>query len=131
MFEPSALYFQEQNGVSERMGRIIIDMTRAIILEDNIDNDLWPELVLAMTYIKNSRPTQALKNITPYKTQFYKQPDLTHLQILSSTVYILLHEEERLIKSEKWGPQALKGILVGYNEHTIYRVHIREQQKVI
>ena len=106
-------------------------MTKATILEGNIDNDLWSERVLAMTYIKNSRPTQALKNISPYEAQFHEQPDLTHLQILGSTVYILLHKEERLMKSEKWAPQALKKILVGYNGHTIYRVYIREQQKVI
>lgn len=130
-FEPSAPYSQEQNGVSERMGRTIMDMTRATILEGNIDDDLWPELVLAMTYIKNSRPTRALENISPYEAQFHKQPDLTHLRIFGSTVYVLLHEEERLMKSEKWAPRALKGILVGYDGQTIYRVHIREQQKVI
>ena len=66
-FEPSAPYSQEQNGVSERMGRTIINITRATILEGNIDDDLWPELVLAMTYIKNSQPTRALENISPYE----------------------------------------------------------------
>ena len=35
------------------------------------------------------------------------------------------------MKSEKWAPQALKAILVGYDGHTIYRVHIKEQKKVI
>ncbi len=126
-FEPSAPYSQEQNGVSERMGRTIMDMTRATILEGNIDDDLWPELVLAMTYIKNSRPTRALENISPHEAHFHEQPNLAHLRILGSTVYVLLHEEERSMKSEKWAPQALKGILVGYDGHTIYRVHITLQ----
>lgn len=39
-FELSAPYFQEQNRVSEKTRRTIIDITRAIILERNIDNDL-------------------------------------------------------------------------------------------
>ena len=39
-FESSAPYSQKQNGVSERMGRTIINMTRATILENHIDNDL-------------------------------------------------------------------------------------------
>ena len=56
-FEPSIPYSQEQNGMSERMGRTIMDMTRVTILEANIDDKLWPELVLVMTYIKNNRPT--------------------------------------------------------------------------
>ena len=124
-FEPSAPYSQEQNNISKRMGKRIMDITKATILEGNIDNNLWQELVLAITYIKNSQPTQALKNISPYKNPFHDQPNVTYLQILGSTVYILLHKEKRLMKSEKWASQALKRILVGYNEHTIYRVHIR------
>lgn len=55
IFEPSAPYSQEQNGVSERGGRTIMDMTRATILEGNINDDLWPEVVLAMTHVKNIR----------------------------------------------------------------------------
>lgn len=132
-FEPSAPYSQEQNGVSERMGRMIMDMTRATILEGNIDDDFWPELALAMTYVKNSRPTtRALpQNLSPYKALTQDHPDIFHLRILGSTVYVFLHKEEQSLKSEKWAPRALKGTLVGYDGHTIYRVHIKEQNKVI
>lgn len=31
------------------MGKTIINMTRVTILQKNIDNDLWPELVLIVT----------------------------------------------------------------------------------
>ena len=42
-----------------------------------------------------------------------------------------IYEEERDLKSEKWNSRALRGTLGGYDGHTIYRVHIREQNKVI
>lgn len=107
-------------------------MTRATILEGNIDDELWPELVLAMTYIKNSRPTRALaNNLSPHEAHFHEKPDLAYLRILGSTVYVLLHEEERSMKSEKWVPRALRGTLVGFDGHTIYRVHIKDQNRVI
>lgn len=64
IFEPSAPYSQEQSGVSERTGRTLMDMTCASILEGNIDDDLWPEILLAINYIKNNRPTKALPNNT-------------------------------------------------------------------
>ena len=65
--ESSAPYFQKQNGVSELTRKTIIDMTRAIIFEENIDDDLWPKLVFAMTHVKNNRPTRALQNnLSPY-----------------------------------------------------------------
>lgn len=53
-FEFSALYSQEQNCFSKQNKKTIIDMTRAIILEENINNDLWLKLRLARTYIKNN-----------------------------------------------------------------------------
>lgn len=63
-----------------------MDMTRATNLEGNIDDELWPELVLAMTYIKNSRPTRALAdNLSPHEAHFHEKPDLSHLRILGST----------------------------------------------
>ena len=110
-----------------------MDMTRATILEGNIDDELWPEIVLAMTYIKNNRPTKALpSNSTPHEVQNPENTtDVSHLRVLGSTVYVFLHGEERSRKSEKWAPRALKGTLVGYDGHTIHRVHIKDQNKVI
>lgn len=34
-----------------------MDMTRAVILEENINNDIWPELIFVIIYIKNIQPT--------------------------------------------------------------------------
>lgn len=47
-------YLQEPNGVLELMKRTSLDMTRVTILKENIDNKLCPELMLAMTYVKNN-----------------------------------------------------------------------------
>ena len=132
IFEPSAPYSQEENGVSERTGRTIMEMVRVTILEGGIDDTLWPEVVLAMTHVKNLRPTRALEGaISPIGKQENTQPSLQHLRVLGSTVYVFLHEEERTLKSAKWDARALKRQLVGFDGHTIYRVHIEEQGKVI
>ena len=79
-----------------------MDMARATILERNLNDDLWPEVILAMTYIKNLRPSKALENNnTPFNAQYQENPDIHHLRILGSIVYVFLHEEERGLKSEK------------------------------
>lgn len=80
VFEPSAPYLQEQNGVSERIGRTFMDMIRTTILEGNIEDKLWLELVLAMTYIKNSCSTRVLANdLSLHKAHFHEKPDLSHV----------------------------------------------------
>lgn len=37
-----------------------MDITQAIILSRNIYNNLWPKIILVITYVKNIRPTIAL-----------------------------------------------------------------------
>lgn len=106
-------------------------MARATIIEGNIDDCFWSEVILAMTHIKNLQPTSSLKGLSPHEELLHDLPDLSHLRILGSTVYVLIHEEERERKSEKFVPRALKGQLVGFDGHTIYPVHIEEQKRVI
>lgn len=131
-FEPSAPYSQEENGVSKKTRRTIMDLVRATILEGGIDDTLWPGIVLAMTYIKNLRPTRALEGfISPIEMQTQAIPDLHHLRILDSNVHVFLHEEKQSLKSAKWEARALRGKLVGFDGLTIYRAHIKDQNKVI
>lgn len=108
-----------------------MEMAQESIIERGIDDSFWLKVILAMTYVKNLRPTKALQSLNPYQELFKTLPNLAHLQVLGSTIYILIHEEEREFKSEKFVPRALKGKLVGFDGHTIYRVHIEEQNRVI
>ncbi len=107
-------------------------MVRATILEGGIDDTLWPEIVLAMTYIKNLRPTRALEGfISPIEMQNQAILDLHHLRIFGSNVSVFFHKEKRSLKSAKWEAHALRGKLVRFDGHTIYRVYIEDQNKVI
>ncbi len=84
-----------------------------------------------MTQVKNVRPTNALKGGNPHQALHNSPPSVNHLRVLGSTVYVFIHKEERNLKSEKFKARALKGTLVRYDGHTIYRVFIQEQDKVI
>lgn len=78
-----------------------MDMTKAIILEENINDNLWPKLALIMTYVKNNRPIKVLQNLSFYKTYTYKFFNLSKLQIIDSTIYIFLYNREINIEVEK------------------------------
>ncbi len=76
-----------------------MDMTRATILDGNIDDDLWPEIILAMTQVKNVRPTYSLEDKNLYEVHFNKAPKISHLRVLGSIVYVFIHKEEQNLKS--------------------------------
>lgn len=60
----------------------MMNMTRATILEESLNNKLWPEIVLAMIYIKNVSFTKALGGDSPYHTLQAIQLDIQYLQVL-------------------------------------------------
>lgn len=131
-FKPSTPYSQKENGILEKIRRTIINIMRATILEWGIDNILWPKIVLTMTYIKNFRLTQALKEfISPIRIQNQAALDLYHLCILGSNVYIFFHKKKHSLKSAKWEAHTLKRKLIAFDSHTIYCVYIKDQNKVI
>lgn len=86
---------------------IIIEIVRVTILEEEIDNILLPEIVFAMTDIKNLCLTQALKRlISLTEIQIKDLPNknlssLHYLRVLGSTIYVFLHNEKRTLKSAK------------------------------
>lgn len=99
-------------------------MACVTILDGNIDDDLWPEIILAMTHVKNVRSTFSLEDKNAHEVHFNKTLELSHLQVLGSTVYVFIYKEEQNLKSDKFETRALKKTLVEYDGHTIYRVFI-------
>lgn len=84
-----------------------------------------------MTHIQNLRLTSTLKGLSPHKLLHNELPELSYLRLLGSTVYVLIHKEEQELKSETFVLRALKGKLVRFDNHIIYRVYVEEQKRVI
>lgn len=133
-FEPSGTLPQERNGVSERMGRTIMDMTRSTMMGGNVPDDLSSEVVLAMLYVKHVRPTSALGGKNSHEPIQKEASTGDYLRVLKSTVYVLIHEDDRKEKFSKAAKSALRaqrGKLVKYDGKTIYRVFLERNQSTI
>ncbi len=128
-FEPAPADGQDMNGVAEAGQRTLMSMVRSIAIGGNIPDFLWPDLVLAGTHIKNRRPTAALQGKTPYELVHHSKPDLNHLRILGSTVYVLIQDGSK-VQSEKVSPRAREGILIGFDGDSICRVWIPSTERI-
>ncbi|XP_071740533.1 uncharacterized protein [Rutidosis leptorrhynchoides] len=110
----------QQNGVSERKNRILLEITRALMIESNVPRSFWPEALATTTYLVNRLPTRALELKNPLETlaKFYKLPSNLTLKprIFGCTVFIHIQKGERT----KLDPCAEKCVFVSYGGESDY-----------
>jgi transposase InsO family protein len=58
-------YNPQQNGVTERKSRTIIEATKVMIHDQSLHMTMWEETNMIAIYVQNMSPHQILKNITP------------------------------------------------------------------
>lgn len=102
----------QENGIAERYNRTLMDTVRAMLAEAKCDKSLWAEAVKAANYIRNRCPTAALDGMVPQQAWSGRKPDVSHMRVFGSTVYVGIPKQQR----RKLDDRAWKGILVGYAE---------------
>nr|GFB24555.1 putative ribonuclease H-like domain-containing protein [Tanacetum cinerariifolium] len=104
----------EQNGVAERKNRLLLEMTRALIIESHVPKSFWPEALATATYLINRLPTKILKMKTPLETlseyTTIPQPLTLQPKVFGCTVFVHIPKSYR----DKLDPCAEKCVFVGY-----------------
>ena len=80
MLEITALYSPAQNGIVERLNRVLVEYACAILLKHNLPKFLWEDAVAYTCYLKNRFPTWSFGGKTPCEVFWGKVPDLTNLR---------------------------------------------------
>ena len=118
--EPSALYTQNQNGVSKRAIRTIVETARSMLLKAKLTDGFWEEAVQTAIYLKNRNPTKAVET-TPFQAWSGQRPRLEHLRPFGCDVHVFVHPELRT----KLNPKAKACTFLRYVDNTTtvqYRV---------
>ncbi|KAK9053426.1 hypothetical protein SSX86_030060 [Deinandra increscens subsp. villosa] len=112
--QTSCPHTPEQNGTVERKNRILLEITRALLIESQTPKFFLPEALATATYLINRLPTKALNLKTPLQTlsEFTKiSPALTlQPRIFGCSVFVHIPKIDRT----KLDPCAEKCVLVGY-----------------
>lgn len=110
-YEPTIPYSPSQNGVAERANYTLASMARAMLIDSNLSDFLWPAAIAAAVHIKNRLPHSSLPpNSSPYFEWFGDLPDLSHLRPFGCPVTVRIPIE----KPPKFAPRGEDGIFVGY-----------------
>jgi len=103
----------QQNGVVERMNRMVQQMARAMLDESGTPATFWGEAAFAAVVILNKTNVRVNSTQTPHELWYGETPSVKHFKIFGSKCYIK-NNDEQLGKLE---PKADEGILLGYSPH--------------
>lgn len=79
----------EQNGVSERMNRTLMESAIAMIVHAGLSKEYWAKAVATAAYMRNRTATSALKeDKTPHEKWYERKPDISHLKVFGCAAYL-------------------------------------------
>jgi len=77
----TAPYTPQQNGVSKRRNKFILEMTRCMLHEKNLPKKFWAEAANTSVFLQNRLLTRAVKDQTPFEAWYGYKPSLNFLKI--------------------------------------------------
>jgi len=107
----TAPYTPQQNRVSERRNRFILEMTRCMLHEKNQPKKFWTEAANTAIFLKNRLLTRAVKDRTPFEAWYGYKPSLNFLKIFGCLCFTFVPQ----IKRDKLDKRALPCIFIGYS----------------
>lgn len=116
-------YTPQQNGVSERMNRTIMERVRCMLSESGMEERFWAEAASTAVYLINRSPSSATEYKLPEELWSGVRPGVKHLRRFGSAAYV--HS-----RKAKTSPRAVKGYFVGYPKGVKgFRVWLPEEGK--
>jgi hypothetical protein len=116
----TAAYTPQQNGVSERRNRTIMNMVRSLLASKNMPKAFWPEAVKWSVYVLNRSPTFSVKNVTPEEVWSGQKPTVSHFRIFGCVAYAHIPDPKRMKLDDK----GEKCVLLGVSEESkAYRLY--------
>jgi hypothetical protein len=97
-------YTPQQNGIAERKNRFLIEMTRCLLLDANLDKRYWGEAIQTAAYIQNRTPNSSIQGEIPYARWFDAIPKYDNLKIFGCRAYAHVPSQKRTKLDKKAVP---------------------------
>ena len=122
-------YTPNQNGVAERMNRMIQEKVTSMLSMAGLTPGFWAEAAIIAVHLINRSPSTPLDNQILEELWTGKTPDYAHLCVFGCGAYAHVPKELR----QKLDPKSQKCIFIGYGTkgEMGYRLWNPESHKVI
>ena len=104
-------YTPQQNGVSERRNRYIMEMSRCMLHEKNLPKNFWAEAANMVVFLQNKLPKKVVKDQTPFEAWYGYKPSLKFLKVFGCLSFTYVPQSKR----DKLDKRASPGIFIGYS----------------
>ena len=108
----TAPYTPQQNGVSERRHRHIVETGLTLLQDANLDFAYWPYAFQTTSYLINRQPTSLLQHKSPFEALFEQTPSYLKLK---KKIGCLCYPLTRPYNSNKMQPKSRACIFLGYS----------------
>ena len=118
----------QENGISERMNRTLVEMARSMLHGANLPFSYWGDAILYAAYIINRLPTRALPDgRTPHEVHTGNIPSISHLRIFGCKAHAHVPDEKR----KKLDAKSLECVFLGFSgQRKAYKVLHRPSGRV-
>ncbi|GJY59715.1 retrotransposon protein, putative, ty1-copia subclass [Tanacetum coccineum] len=121
-------YTPQQNGMSKRRNRTLLDMVRSTMSQTTLPKSFWDYALETAARILNMVPTKKVEK-TPYEVWHGQAPKLSYLKVWGCEALV---KRDTLTKPDKLEPMSIKCIFIGYPKETIrYSFYYPPENKVL
>lgn len=94
----------QQNVVMEMKNRILVDITRTILIDVGIDKNFWTKAINTTCYVINRCLIRSILEKTPYEFMTKRKPKMSYIKSFSCICFILNNRKKDLEKFDlkKW-----------------------------
>jgi len=124
----TAAFTPQQNGISERKNRTILNMVRSLLNMSGIPRDFWPEVVTWSIHILNRSPTFVVQNMTPEEAWSGKRPAVDYFKIFGCIAYAHIPD----VKRKKLENKGEKCVFLGVSDHSkAYKLYNPNTKRIV
>ncbi|RWR90457.1 retrovirus-related Pol polyprotein from transposon TNT 1-94 [Cinnamomum micranthum f. kanehirae] len=88
-------YTPQQNRVTERKNKHLLDVTRTLLIESSVPPRFWIEALTTAVHLINRLPSPTIAQLTPHFKLFGHHPSCNHLHTFGCVCFVHLHPTER------------------------------------
>jgi len=107
----TAPYTPQQNGVTERHHRHLVETGLTLLHNASLSLFYWPHAFQTAAYLINRQPTPLLQNQSPFEVLFRQQPNYLKLQKFGCLCYPLT----KPYNTHKLQPKPIPCVFIGYS----------------